>query len=127
MRSYSVAVASLALDAPVKWTDNAISAHRIEGVVSARRGVARHISFQALLLLAVVRELHLQLGCSVARAFEIGRDLTDGARPGELHFGDVTVSVDVAHLRRTIESRLAEALESAPTPRRGRASRDARM
>ena len=44
MRSYDVAVASLAIDATSKWTDNILSQHAVLGVISARRGVARRIS-----------------------------------------------------------------------------------
>jgi len=117
MRSYSVAIASLAIDAPLKWTDNAISQHRIEGVLSARRGVARRVTHSALVVLGVTRELHIALGVSVADAVVLAHDIV---ATGRVSRGAVRIEFDVAALRAHLEQRLSDAMESAPTPRRGR-------
>ena len=68
MRLYSVAVASVAIDAPEKWTDNLIAHHGLAGVQSRARGVARGISWPALVHIALTRELHIRIGCSVRDA-----------------------------------------------------------
>ena len=57
MRSYSVAVAALAIGAPRKWTDNVLSQHQLPEIVSVRQGVARRIPYHTLIQLALIREL----------------------------------------------------------------------
>lgn len=120
MRGYDVAVVSLAIDAPLKWTDNLISHHQIPGVLQSERGVARKISHDALLFLAVVRELHQHLDMSVRAAVSTSRTLLSSMSPTVPERGHVRVSLDRAGLERAVLSRLRDALESAPTPRRGR-------
>jgi hypothetical protein len=123
LRSYDVAMASLAINAPLKWTDNAISQHDVANIVTTRRGIARRIPHTALLHLALARQLHVTLGMSVRDALELARELlsadeTTGARRGLVH-----IACDRAELERTLDLRLREALESAPVPRRGRPPR----
>ena len=71
MRLYNIAVSSLAIDAPIKWTDNLLSHHRLPGVISVQRGVTRGIPHEALVRLAIVRELHVRLGLGVADAVKL--------------------------------------------------------
>jgi hypothetical protein len=120
VRSYDVAMASLALGAPVKWTDNLLSHYAVPGVVSSDRGASRRIPHGALVFLAVVRELHTKLGLGVRDAVAMApRLLADDA--GTVHeSGHLRVTLDHAGLERDLTLRLREALESAPTPRRGR-------
>ena len=120
MRAYSVAISSLALDAPLKWTDNTISQHAVHGVVSAQRGVARRISFPALLILAVARELQVELHLSTSAALAVAHQLTQPGGESGIRHGAIHLSVDVAAVRHRLEQRLADAMESAPAPRRGR-------
>jgi hypothetical protein len=119
VRSYDVAVASLAIDAPLKWTDNVLSQHDVAGVAAARRGVARRIPHATLLHLALTRELHAVLGLSVRDALPLARQLL--ATEGDLAVqrGSVRLVLDRALLERAVDRRLRDALESAPTPRRG--------
>ena len=125
MRSYSVAVAALTVGAPTKWTDNLLAHHDIEGVQSTSRGVARGISWAGLVRIALIRELHQSLGCGVREAVTLVADLvgspTSSVAPGRW----ITLSVDRAALERELQRRLAEVLESAPRPRRGRPPRRA--
>lgn len=120
MRSYSVAVAALALQAPLKWTDNAIAKHPIPSVLSERRGVARRVQFSALLVLAIARELQLEMGTPLGAALEIAHQVAAGGHPDGVRRGALCIVVDLARLRDALEERLADAMESAPTPRRGR-------
>ncbi|NUR34784.1 MAG: hypothetical protein HOQ30_12295 [Gemmatimonadaceae bacterium] len=119
MRFYDVAVTSLAIDAPIKWTDNVLSQHDVPGVAAARRGVARRIPHPTLLHLALTRELHAVLGLSVRDALPLDRELLDGDGAAIIQRGAVHLALDRALLERAVERRLREALESAPTPRRG--------
>lgn len=123
MRTYSVAVASLAIDAPQKWTDNAISQHAVAGVASARRGIARRVPRTALVLLAITRELHRALGLGVRDALALAGELLDREGDGVVRRGTLSLSCDRAALERAMDARLRDALESAPTPRRGRPPR----
>ena len=120
MRSYDVAVASLAIDAPMRWTDNTLSQHHIPGVSSQERGVTRRIAHPALLTLAVVRQLHVLLGMSVRDAVAMASRLLDSPGEDVPGSGQLRVSLDRPALEHLVEHRLREVLESAPTRRRGR-------
>ena len=125
MRLYSIAVASLTIDAPVKWTDNLIAHHVIQDVRSRTRGVARGVSWAGLVRIALVRELHVALGCGVREAVALS-DALLLASPGNLKVGRwSTLAFDRRVLEQDLQRRLAEALESAPRPRRGRPARRA--
>ena len=125
MRLYSVAVASLAIDAPGRWTDNLIAQHDIPDVLSRTRGVARGISWAGLVRIALIREFHVALGCGVRDAVALSDALLQSAT-GNLKVGRwSTVAFDRRVLEQDLQHRLAEALESAPRPRRGRPARRA--
>lgn len=120
MRLYDVAVAALAIDAPQKWVDNLLSQHDVPNVVTARRGVARRIPHSALLHLALARDAHVEIGLSVRDALHLAAQLLAGDDDAVHVSGHLRVSIDRAGLERALGARLREALESAPTPRRGR-------
>lgn len=120
MRSYDVAVASLAIGAPRKWTDNVISQHRLPDIFSERRGVARRITHPGLIRLALVRELQMELGIGIADALIVADDVLREGSEGVHHAGVITLQADLAALERRLTRQLEEVLESAPAPRRGR-------
>jgi hypothetical protein len=120
VRFYSVAVAALAIDAPHKWTDNLLSQHDVAEVAHRRRGVARGITWQALVRIAVIRELHVRLGCAVREAVALTGHLFDSPDEGSLQAGALAIVLDRDALERDLHARLKDALESAPRPRRGR-------
>ena len=123
MRLYSVAIASLAVDAPIKWTDNLLAQHAIQDVHARSRGVARGVSWAGLVRIALIRGLHVQLGCGVREAVMLSSGLLRSEN-GTITLGDrLTLAVDRDALERDIQRRLAVALESAPRPRRGRPAR----
>jgi hypothetical protein len=125
VRHYDVAIAALAIDAPPKWIDNVLSQHAVPDVVSARRGVSRRLSHSALLRLALVRELHVELRLGVRDALELAAELLD-TRDASVHArGHLRVAFDRSALERDLAARLGDALESAPIPRRGRPPRRA--
>jgi hypothetical protein len=120
MRLYSVAVASLAIGAPVKWTDNLIAHHRIPDVRSRARGASRGIAWSGVVRIALIRDLHLGLGCGVREAVALA-DLLLLSPGGTTSAGRwLTVALDRAALEQELQRRLADVLESAPRPRRGR-------
>src|ERR1700712_4923388 len=123
MRAYDVAMASLAIRAPIKWTDNVLSQHVVPGVMPARRGQARRLPYPTLLHLALTRDLHTALGLGVREALELARGLLARPELGIADRGAVRIVLDRAALERTLDDRLRDALESAPVPRRGRPPR----
>lgn len=125
MRSYDVGIAALAIDAPAKWADNLLSQHTLPDVISARRGVARRISYPALVRLALIRQLHSRLGLGVGDAIRVASKLLDSEGTGVHESGQLRLTFDRPGLERTLDARLAEVLESAPAPRRGRPPRKA--
>jgi hypothetical protein len=120
VRSYSVAVVSLAIGAPAKWTDNLIAHHDIPDVRSRARGVARGVAWAAVVRIAVIRELHIALGCGVREAVALSdallREPVSQVSVGRWS----TLGLDRRALEHDVQLRLAEVLESAPQPRRGR-------
>jgi hypothetical protein len=123
MRLYSVALTALAIDAPQKWTDNLIAHHDIPDVRSRSRGVARGVSWQGLVRIALIRELHIALGCGVREAVALS-DILLRAPSGRLAIGRwSSLGFERSALEQDLQRRLAEALESAPRPRRGRPAR----
>lgn len=120
MRSYSVAVSSLAIGAPHKWLDNLLSHFPLPDVGSERRGIARRIPHSALLRLALTRELHLELGLGVRDALALARELLASSEGAVSRGGHLRVTCDRRALEQSVANRLRDALESAPAPRRGR-------
>jgi hypothetical protein len=120
VRLYSIAIASLAVPAPRKWTDNLLSQHLIPDVSHRNRGMARGISWQALVRICVIRELHQRLGCGVREAVALAADLLDSPSSPETKIGPISLALDRSSLERSLRERLSDAIESAPRPRRGR-------
>lgn len=123
MRLYSVAVTSLAVGAPLKWTDNLVAHHDIPEVRSSRRGVARGVSWAGVVRIAVIRALHREVGCGVQEAVALSNALLKAPNGVMTLGGQLTLAVDRVALERELQARLADVLESAPRPRRGRPAR----
>jgi hypothetical protein len=73
--------------------------------------------------IALIRELHIQLGCGVREAVALAGELLT-APDGTLAVGGLlTLGFERGGFERALHARLADALESAPRPRRGRPPR----
>jgi hypothetical protein len=113
-------VTSLAVQASEKWTDNLLSHYDLPGVQGKSRGVARGVSWPALVQIALIRELHIRLGCAVRDAISFaGSILVSPANAFEVG-PHLTVVFDRVHFEQALHRRLTDALETAPRPRRGR-------
>jgi hypothetical protein len=126
VRLYSVAVTSLAVNAPLKWTDNLLAHHDIPEVRSQTRGVARGVSWAGLVRIALIRDLHVGLGCGVREAVALSGELLQSPKSSVAPGPWLTLGVDREDLERHLHRRLTEVLESAPSPRRGRPARRTR-
>lgn len=123
MRSYSVAVSALAIGSSQKWLDNVLSHFPVQNVAAEKRGVARRIPHSTLLHLALARELHTELAVGVREALELASRLLTADAGVVSAGGHLRVTCDRVTLERELTERLRDALEFAPTPRRGRPPR----
>ena len=130
MRAYTVDAAAFALDVPTKWLDNLLSHHAVPGVGSGRQGVQRRLSVDSLVIVALARSFHRELGASLGMAVRLASAVA--SRPdGDvvLNSADATSAgtlrliADVAAVRSTLEARLREGVEFGAAPRRGRPPR----
>lgn len=118
MRGYTVATAAVALDVTAKWVDNALSHHRIVGVVQSRQGVARRLTVEAVTVLEIALRLMRALQIPAATALHIGQELSRHGPTYAMEGCELTLDIDA--VRSIVTRRLAEAVEYTPVPRRGR-------
>lgn len=117
MARYDVRLAAVALDVAYRWLDGVLARHRVEGVTSEVQGIRRTVSDDALVTLAIVRDLHAQAGLPIGRAIEIAERLEPD---GRLRLGIVTVAVDRHAVARDLAPQVADAVERVVPRRRGR-------
>ena len=118
-RAYTIATAALTLEMPIKWLDNTLSHIRVPGVQQERQGVARRITIDGLLTLAVAIVLTSELGLPLAHAIEMAGQLTaSGGRYTSR--GGMSLQLNLEELKASLLERLENAVEMAPVPRRGR-------
>ena len=118
-RAYTVATAALALGMPAKWVDNILSHHKIGGIRQERQGIARRLSVEGLLILALTAFLIHELGLSTQRAITLADKIikSDGRYAGGQ---GLTVEIDLSAFQAGLLQQLEAAVEMAPVPRRGR-------
>jgi len=118
-RAYTITTAALALGTSTKWLDNVLSHHRVPGVAQERQGISRRLSVEGLLVLGLAALLIQELGLPTPRAILLSDDLAknDGryVAPQGLYVG-----IDLPSFRAQLLESLENAVEIAPTPRRGR-------
>jgi hypothetical protein len=120
VRAYTVAAASVALRTPAKWVDNILSHHQLPGVTQSKQGVARRLTHQAILILEVALRVNRSIEIPMGRSLELAEKLIRAGRsPLELS-GKLWLSIDVPAVQADLAERLAQAVEIAPVPRRGR-------
>lgn len=119
MRSYHVATVAASLACSAKWVDNVLSRHALPGVVRARQGISRQVSFEGLVHLAVVQALVSEMGMPTESAVRLAVELC--ASGGESARGSrCAIRVDLERLRSDLALALREAVETAVPPKRGR-------
>jgi hypothetical protein len=118
-RGYTVATAALALGMPVKWVDNVLSHNRVPGIRQERQGIARRLSIEGLLGLALTAVLTHELGLSTAKALAVAEVIAKN-RGRFLAGQGLTIEVDLAAFQASLLERLESAVEITPIPRRGR-------
>ena len=120
MPSYDIGTAAFAVGASRKWVDNLTSHFSLPGVDSSGRGIQRDFSFDAVILLAVVRSLVDHFAMPAARAIEIA-DQVRLSEEGAISLPDgLRLIVDQQFVAQEVRRRLLEAAESVPRVPRGR-------
>lgn len=118
-RAYNIATAALALKVSIKWLDNVLSHHSIAGVEQEGQGIARRLSLEGLLKLSISVLLIQEFDLPTARALEITHILINNQGHYESSAG-LMLSLNLRLLENNLLGRLEYAVESAPSPRRGR-------
>jgi hypothetical protein len=118
-RAYTVATAALAIRMPIKWVDNILSHNRLIGIRQDRQGVARRLSIEGLLALALTALLIQELGLSTAKAIIVAEGIVNSGGRYSAARG-VRVELDLMAFRASLLEQLEHAVEVAPIPRRGR-------
>jgi hypothetical protein len=118
-RAYTIATAALTLGTSVKWLDNVLSHNRVSGIVRERQGVARRLTVESLVGLALAVLLVRELGLPTAKAIALAENLakTEGRYIASRGF---MLTVDLSSFRADLLERLENAVEMAPVPKRGR-------
>jgi len=118
-RAYTVATAALAIGMPIKWVDNILSHNKLTGIRQERQGIARRLSVEGLLVLALTALLIRELGLSTAKAIIAAEGIvTSGGRYSAAQ--GVSIELDLAAFQSGLLEHLEHAVEIAPVPRRGR-------
>ena len=118
-RAYTVATAALALGMPAKWVDNVLSHNRLPGIRQERQGIARRLSIEGLMALALTAVLTQELGLSTAKAIVVAEGIVQGS--GRFLAGEgLSIEIDLGVFQASLLEKLERAVEIAPVPRRGR-------
>jgi len=122
VRCYTVTTVAVTLKVPPKWVDNVLSHYRVPGVSQARQGVARRVTPQGVLILEIALRLSRSLDTPIHRALQVAADISRiGGSEARVTLTPVaTLIMNVAAIEAETMARLAEAVEFAPVPRRGR-------
>lgn len=118
-RAYTVATAALALGMPVKWVDNILSHNKVLGIRQERQGIARRLSIEGLLNLAITALLIDELGLSTAKAIIVAEEILKSSGRYLTRQG-LILEIDLPAFKASLIERLESAVEIAPIPRRGR-------
>jgi hypothetical protein len=118
-RAYTIATAALTIGTSVKWLDNMLSHNRVSGVAQERQGVARRLTVDGLVVLALAVLLIRDLGLPTSKALTIADRVANNEGRHDLPQG-LTLALDLTSFRAELLGRLEHAVEIAPVPKRGR-------
>jgi len=122
---YDLAAVAEAVNLEPKQLDNLLSRNYLPGVERKRRGVARRLTSDVVVVISLARELASALGIPLANALPFAQAAID-QEPLQIELGRfVTMRIDKASLRASIAERLDAAVETVGRRRRGRPPRKA--
>jgi hypothetical protein len=116
---YSSRAVALALGIPPKELDNLISRVAVPSIPGGTQGRDRRIGLEAVLHLAVMREIRLFLGCSWKHASSLASQVRGNAAASNAR-QTVSLRVELERIREELPARLADASEYVVPRARGR-------
>jgi hypothetical protein len=120
---YDLSAAAYATDFDLKQLDNLLSRNSLPGVEKQRRGVARRLTPDTIMVIRLAKELadalRTSVGAMLAVAYEIERTKSDEVQLGSY----LALRIDRAALKASTLSRLDSAVEIIGRRPRGRPSR----
>jgi len=119
-RSYQLDFAAFVADVDRKWIDNLLSHFDVPGVESARQGIARRLSIDAIRIIVLVRALSSDGGLPLDRALSSATALLESASSRTAIGSWLELVLDRARFQQEVDRRVAEAVESVVPRRRGR-------
>jgi hypothetical protein len=120
MPLYNTSTTAAAIGVSAKWLDNLLSHNKVEGVQSERQGVARRLAFPAVATVALAHEIVTSSSIPVAAALRIAGELLASTDGVARLTPSLTLALDAPAFRAELLERLAQAVEDAPRPVRGR-------
>jgi len=120
MPFYNTASTAAALDVSQKWVDNLLSHNKLAGVQQARQGVPRRVSIEAIVVMAVAKQLNEAMGLSIPAALSLAEQLTVAPHGRLMLAPAIELSVDLETLSKELRDQLAHVVEVTPHPQRGR-------
>jgi hypothetical protein len=120
MPLYNTSTTAAAIGASAKWLDNLLSHNKVDGVQSERQGVARRLAFPAVATVALAHEIVTASSVPLSAALRLAGELLASPSGSTPISPSLTLSIDVSAFRATLLGRLAQAVEDAPRPVRGR-------
>jgi hypothetical protein len=118
-RAYTIATAALTIGTSVKWLDNVLSHNRVSGVAQERQGVARRLSVDGIVVLALAVLLIRELGLPTSKAIAVAEQVASTQGRYTVPQG-LTLALNLSQFRRELLHQLERAVEMAPVPKRGR-------
>jgi hypothetical protein len=122
-RHYHVDIARFAAGAESKWVDNLLSKFEVPGVEGARQGLSRRISADGIYHIALIRVLNRDMGISVPQAVLLATRLLSTEDGAVSLTEELELRLDVPRFRATLDTLIAEGVESLAPARRGRPPR----
>ena len=120
MRAYTVAAAAVSLGISPKTLDNVLTRYDISGVSRTRQGVSRRLSARSVLMLDIALRLSRSAPMPLGASLKLSAVVLEHSHSSiELEKG-ITLVFDLRSLMSDLDVRLAEAVEVAPAPHRGR-------
>jgi len=119
-RAYHVDIAAVAAQADPKWVDNLLSHFTVAGVESAKQGVARRMSIDAVRTVVLTRALSRDGGLSVERALTSATRLLSADHGRIFAAPFVELALDRPGFDADVDRKIAAAVEAVVPRRRGR-------
>lgn len=120
MPFYDLTAVAHAVDLEPKQLDNLLSRNTLQGVEKKKRGVARRLTPDVVVVIRVAKEIADALQLSIGSLFGASQQIAMTDR-GELDLGHfATLRIDMPALRSTTLARLDEAVEAVGRRQRGR-------